>query len=124
MPASSATKACANRKRPPRQGSKVSTETHRSYARSEAMLERALKVIPLGSQTFSKSHTQYPRGAAPFFIDRAKGSRTWDVDGNEYIDFNNALCSVTLGHADADISAAVVDQLARGTIYSLSSPIE
>lgn len=94
------------------------------YSRSEAMLERALKVIPLGAQTFSKSYTQYPRGAAPFFIQRAEGARAWDVDGNEYIDFNNALCSVTLGHCDPDVTAAVTEQLARGTIYSLSNELE
>lgn len=88
------------------------------------MLERALKVIPLGAQTFSKSLTQYPLGASPFFIARAAGSRAWDVDGNEYVDFNNALASVTLGHADPDVTAAVTDQIGRGTIFSLSSEIE
>jgi glutamate-1-semialdehyde 2,1-aminomutase len=88
------------------------------------MLKRALRVIPLGSQTFSKSYTQYPRGAAPFFIQRAAGSKAWDVDGNEYIDFNNALCSVTLGHVDPDVTAAVADQLARGTIFTLASELE
>lgn len=96
----------------------------RSYTRSEEMLERALKVIPLGAQTFSKSLVHYPRGASPFFIQRAKGSRAWDVDGNEYVDFNNALCSVTLGHSDPDVSAAVTDQLERGTIFALSSELE
>lgn len=96
----------------------------RSYARSEEMLERALKVIPLGAQTFSKSLTQFPRGASPFFIDRAAGSRAWDVDGNEYIDFNNALCSVTLGHTDPEVGTAVADQLMRGTIFTLSSELE
>jgi len=88
------------------------------------MLARALRTIPLGAQTFSKSYTQYPRGAAPFFIERAEGARAWDVDGNEYVDFNNALCSVTLGHCDAEVTAAVADQLTRGTIFSLSSEIE
>ena len=96
----------------------------RSYDRSEGMLERALRVIPLGAQTFSKSLTQYPRGAAPFFIERAEGSRVRDVDGNEYVDFNNALCAVTLGHVDPDVTAAVMEQLHRGTIFSLSSEIE
>jgi glutamate-1-semialdehyde 2,1-aminomutase len=96
----------------------------RSYRRSEDMLERAFKVIPLGAQTFSKSITQFPRGASPFFIDRASGSRAWDVDGNEYIDFNNALCSVTLGHCDPDVSSAVAEQLERGTIFTLSSELE
>lgn len=94
------------------------------YAASEAMLERALKVVPLGAQTFSKSLTQYPRGAAPFFASHASGSKLWDVDGNEYVDFNNALCAVTLGHCDPDITEAVEAQLRRGTIFSLSSEIE
>ena len=88
------------------------------------MLDRALRVIPLGAQTFSKSITQYPRGAAPFFIERAAGAIAWDVDGNEYLDFNNALCSITLGHCDPEVSAAVHDQLGRGTIFSLSSELE
>jgi glutamate-1-semialdehyde 2,1-aminomutase len=96
----------------------------RSYACSEQMLERALNVIPLGAQTFSKSYTQYPRGAAPFFAERAQGSRTWDVDGNEYIDFNNALCSVTLGHVDPHVTGAVAEQLQKGTIFTLSSELE
>jgi glutamate-1-semialdehyde 2,1-aminomutase len=100
------------------------TETQHRYARSETLLERALNVIPLGAQTFSKSLTQYPRGAAPFFMDRAQGSRAWDVDGNEYIDFNNALCSVTLGHVDADVTRAVTEQLQKGTIFSLSAELE
>lgn len=96
----------------------------RDYSRSEALLQQALEVIPLGAQTFSKSLTQYPRGAAPFFIDRAEGACTWDVDGNQYVDFNNALCSVTLGHSDPDVTSAVADQLKRGTIFSLSSELE
>ncbi|MGE0483646.1 MAG: aminotransferase class III-fold pyridoxal phosphate-dependent enzyme [Gammaproteobacteria bacterium] len=96
----------------------------RSFAQSEALLARALEVIPLGTQTFSKSHVQYPRGAAPFFVERAQGSRVWDVDGNEYVDFVNALAAVTLGHCDADVSAAVRAQLEQGTIFSLPHRLE
>lgn len=88
------------------------------------MLARAEKVIPLGAQTFSKSRTQFPLGVSPYFAQRALGSRVWDVDGNEYIDLINALCSVTLGHCDPDVSRAVAAQLERGTIYSLSSELE
>lgn len=94
------------------------------YARSEQMLDEALKVIPLGSQTFSKSLTQYPRGVSPFFIKRGQGSTVWDVDGNAYTDFNNGLCSVTLGHADPDVNAAVAEQLKDGTTYPLAHPLE
>src|SRR5207249_4935855 len=68
----------------------------RSYKKSEAYLERAERVIPLGSQTFSKSRTQYPHGVSPYFITHGQGSRVWDLDGNEYIDFVNSLASVTL----------------------------
>lgn len=94
------------------------------YARSEEMLDEALKVIPLGSQTFSKSLTQYPRGVSPFFIARGEASTVWDVDGNAYTDFNNGLCSVTLGHADPDVNAAVAEQLKDGTTYPLAHPLE
>lgn len=94
------------------------------YRKSEAMLDRAERVIPLGAQTFSKSRTQYPRGVSPYFADRALGSRVWDVDGNEYIDFINAQCSVTLGHCDPDVTRAVQAQLQRGTIFTLSSELE
>lgn len=96
----------------------------RRYRQSEKLLEEALEFIPLGAQTFSKSITQYPRGAAPLFIDRAEGSAAWDVDGNRYVDFNNALCAITLGHCDPDVTAAVERELHRGTIFSLSSAIE
>lgn len=94
------------------------------YQASEAALERARRTIPLGAQTFSKSVTQYPFGVSPYFAARAKGSRIWDVDGNEYVDWVNALCAVTLGYCDPDVDAAVATQLQKGTLYSLSSPLE
>lgn len=94
------------------------------YQKSETLLERALKVIPLGSQTFSKSLTQYPYGVSPYFIVRGEGSRVWDVDGNEYIDFINSLASVTLGYNDTDVTDAVRAQLEDGVIFSLPHPLE
>lgn len=94
------------------------------YYHSEDLLERALKTIPLGSQTFSKSKTQYPLGVSPFFIQRGKGSRVWDVDGNEYIDFINSLAAITLGYCDPDVDAAVRAQLEDGVIFSLPHSIE
>lgn len=94
------------------------------YRRSAEMLARALRVVPLGSQTFSKSLTQYPQGVSPFFMARAKGSRAWDVDGNEYIDFVNGLAAITLGYCDPDVDAAVTAQMQQGTIFSLPHPLE
>ncbi len=94
------------------------------YQASEAYLQRAERVIPLGSQTFSKSRTQYPVGVSPLFIQRAKGSRAWDLDGNEYIDFASSLASITLGYGDAEVTQAVQAQLEEGVIFSLPHPIE
>lgn len=94
------------------------------YKKSEEFLRRAEKVIPLGSQTFSKSKTQYPFGVSPYFIQRGQGSRVWDVDGNEYIDFINGLAAITLGYSDPDVNQAVRAQLDQGVIYSLPHPLE
>lgn len=94
------------------------------YARSEALLARALRTIPLGAQTFSKSLTQYPYGVSPYFAARAEGARLWDVDGNEYVDFINALCAVTLGYGDPEVNAAVERQLKDGVVFSLSHALE
>ncbi len=94
------------------------------YKKSEQLLDRALESIPLASQTFSKSFTQYPRGASPFFIEKGKGSKVWDVDGNEYIDFVNSLAAVTLGYCDKDVDKAVQDQMKNGVTFSLPHKLE
>lgn len=98
--------------------------TSERYKQSEVFLARALRVIPLGSQTFSKSKTTLPYGVSPYFVDHAQGSRFWDVDGNEYIDFVNALGCVTLGYCDPDVDAAVRKQMERGVTFSLPHQLE
>ena len=94
------------------------------YARSEALLARALQTIPLGTQTFSKSLTQYPHGVSPYYLTRGRGARVWDADGNEYVDYIMSLCAVTLGYGDPDVTAAVKAQLEDGVILSLPHPLE
>lgn len=96
----------------------------RSFEKSQDFLKRAERVIPLGSQTFSKSRTQYPLGVSPYFIERGKGSHVWDMDGNEYTDFIMSLASITLGYGDADVSNAVAEQLQDGVIFSLPHRLE
>lgn len=95
-----------------------------NFLNSEKMLERAERSIPLGTQTFSKSKTQFPFGASPFYVSHGKGSKLWDVDCNEYIDFANSLAAITLGYSDDDINKAVKDQLEKGTIFSLPTELE
>jgi glutamate-1-semialdehyde 2,1-aminomutase len=94
------------------------------YRRSEELLARAEQTIPLGTQTFSKSRTQFPFGVSPFYAARAQGSRLWDADGNEYIDFVSSLAAVTLGYNDPDVTAAVREQLNKGVIFSLPTELE
>ena len=94
------------------------------YKKSDQLLERALKSIPLASQTFSKSLTQYPKGVSPFFIEKGDGSKVWDVDGNEYIDFVNSLLSITVGYCDKEIDSAVQEQMKNGVTFSLPHTLE
>ena len=94
------------------------------FLESERLLRLAEAVIPLGSQTFSKSRTQYPVGVSPFFASKGSGSYLWDVDGNKYVDLVASLAAVTLGYGDPEINKAVKRQLKRGVSLSLSSKLE
>lgn len=94
------------------------------YKNSSNFLVKAEALIPLGSQTFSKSRTQYPVGISPLFIHKAKGCHAWDIDGNKYIDLVSSLASVTLGYQNSTVDAAVKKQLRRGTIFSLPGKLE
>jgi glutamate-1-semialdehyde 2,1-aminomutase len=94
------------------------------YNNSEIFLERALQLIPLGSQTFSKSKTTLPYGVSPYFIDKGLGSKIWDLDGNEYIDFVSALCAITLGYQDKDVDNSVITQMKNGVTFSLPHSLE
>jgi glutamate-1-semialdehyde 2,1-aminomutase len=66
------------------------------------------------------------RFAAPFpkYIDRAEGSRKWEVDGTEYIDYAMGSASLLLGHAHPDVVAAVTEQAAKGSFFADCHPLE
>ena len=96
----------------------------RPISRSGAYTERAERVIPGISQTFSKNPNQFVRGVSPAFLERGQDGHVWDVDGNEFIDFPMSLLPVVLGHNDPDVTTAVQSQIAQGTIYSLPHPLE
>jgi glutamate-1-semialdehyde aminotransferase/spore coat polysaccharide biosynthesis protein SpsF (cytidylyltransferase family)/predicted dehydrogenase len=96
----------------------------RPIEKSKAWLERANKVIPGGSQTFSKGANQHVRGVAPMFLAKGKGCRVWDVDGNEYVDYIQGLLPNILGYAHEGVNAAVTEQLAQGHSFSLPHPLE
>jgi glutamate-1-semialdehyde 2,1-aminomutase len=94
------------------------------YKKSEEHLKRAENTIPLGSQTFSKSRTQYPVGVSPLYAKKASGCHLWDLDGNKYIDLVSSLASVTIGYNNKKINFAVKKQLLRGVSFSLPGALE
>ena len=94
------------------------------YEKSNEHLKRAIKSIPTGSQTFSKSHYSLPKGAAPLFVEKGLGSRVWDVDGNEYVDLVNGLLSVSIGYCDPEVDEAIKNQLHKGINFSLPHKLE
>lgn len=100
------------------------TDTPAVFPRSLALLERAKKVIPCATQTLSKGYTQWSPGAAPQFLESARGCEVTDVDGNVYIDYGMALGPYILGYADPDVDAAVARQLGKGVTFTLPHPLE
>src|SRR3990172_11178700 len=95
-----------------------------NFSKSNEWLERAREVIPVASQTFSKSPMYYPIGASPLAISHGKGSHVWDLDHNEYIDFVCALGPITLGYCYPVTDKAIQEQLKKGIIFSLPSSLE
>ena len=63
-------------------------------------------------------------GREPFFVDRAEGSRIWDVDGNEYIDYVGTWGPAILGHAPAVVIDAIRAAAARGVSFGIPNPLE
>jgi glutamate-1-semialdehyde 2,1-aminomutase len=94
------------------------------YLKSIQHLKRAEETIPLGSQTFSKSRTQYPVGISPHYASKSRGAEIWDIDVNKYIDLVSALASVTLGYGDKKVNQAVKKQLSHGVSMSLPGKLE
>ena len=66
--------------------------------KSAALHERAKKSLPLGVASSFQSYEPYP-----LFMTDARGSRIWDVDGNEYIDFDMAFGVLAAGHSHPDV---------------------
>jgi glutamate-1-semialdehyde-2,1-aminomutase len=87
-------------------------------------LNKVKKIIPCATQTLSKGYTQWSVGAAPLFIESGKGCEVTDIDGNVFIDYGMALGPFILGYSDSDVNNAVIDQLEKGTMFTLPSTLE
>ncbi len=88
-------------------------------SKSKALYERARKVLPAGVSYGIRYFEPYP-----FYTAKAKGSKLYDVDGNEYIDFWLGHTARILGHSPPAVIEAVKRQLENGTHYGTSHELE
>jgi len=87
--------------------------------KSKALYERAKKVLPAGVSYGIRYFEPYP-----FYTAKAKGSKLYDVDGNEYVDFWLGHTALILGHNPSAVVEAVKRQLENGTHYGTCHELE
>jgi len=95
-----------------------------TISESLKLYEQAKEIMPPVTQTMAKGPGQYSLGAAPIYLKKGKGSRVWDVDGNEYLDWNAAIGPLSLGYAWPAVDKAIIDQLGDGITFSLMHELE
>lgn len=95
-----------------------------NFENSRQLLERAWKVIPSATQTFSKGPNQWPGKVSPNYLQKGEGAWVWDVDGNKFLDYLMALGPIILGYNNTRVNEAVTRQLKDGTIFSQMHPLE
>jgi glutamate-1-semialdehyde 2,1-aminomutase len=83
------------------------------------MYRRAMKVLPGGTDSNFRAW-----GEDTIYVDRGKGGRVWDLDGNEYVDLRMGYGPVILGHADPRVDDAVNEAMRTGVSFSLTSEQE
>ncbi|HET7628303.1 MAG TPA: glutamate-1-semialdehyde 2,1-aminomutase [Bacillales bacterium] len=87
----------------------------RSFAKSEAAFAEAKKKMPGGVNSPARAFQSV--GRTPVFMERGKGSRIYDIDGNEYIDYVLSFGPLILGHADEEVVAAIKAAAEKGTSF-------
>jgi glutamate-1-semialdehyde 2,1-aminomutase len=91
-------------------------------SRSSDLFHAAQKHIPGGVNSPVRAFRHVD--AEPFFVERAKGAKVWDVDGNEYIDYVGSWGPAVLGHAPGVVVDAVRETTARGLSFGIPNPLE
>ena len=91
------------------------------FERSRELLARAVEVIPRGIYG-TKSPAMVVPGSFPYYADRGRGCRFYDVDGNEYIDYLCGFGGNLLGYADPAVDRAASEALKRG--FGFNTPCE
>jgi len=91
-------------------------------SRSSQLFAAAQKNIPGGVNSPVRAFRNVD--GAPFFVVRAKGSKIWDVDGKEYIDYVASWGPAILGHAAKAVVDAVREAATRGLSFGIPNPLE
>src|SRR5438067_6230908 len=89
---------------------------------SRKLQKRAEAVIPGGVDSPVRAFGAV--GGEPPFIVRGEGSRIWDADGNEYIEYLGSWGPLILGHAAPEVVEAVIAAARNGTSFGASTPLE
>lgn len=99
-------------------------EEYPDITESDKLYKRALGIMTPVTQTLAKSPGQYIKGIAPKYLKKGKGSHVWDVDGNEYIDYNMAIGPLSLGYCYDKVDNAITEQLKDGITFSMMHELE
>jgi glutamate-1-semialdehyde 2,1-aminomutase len=91
-------------------------------SRSSDLFARAQARVPGGVNSPVRAFRNV--GGEPFFVQKASGSRIWDVDGKEYIDYVGSWGPAVLGHAPSVVTDAVADAASRGLSFGIPNPLE
>ena len=92
------------------------------WEKSHRLFKKACKLIPGGVNSPVRAFKAV--GGTPIFIDRARGSKIYDVDGNFYIDYVLSWGPLILGHAHPKVVKALKKAIERGTSYGAPTPLE
>jgi len=90
--------------------------------KSRQLYERTLGVLIEASSSSSRGPANF--GKYPIFMERGRGSRIYDVDGNEYIDWMMAFGALPLGHAHPEVVDAISEAAASGAHFATATPVE
>lgn len=96
-----------------------------NLTQSNELYEIARELLPGGTQLLSKRPERFAPGQWPAYYKEAKGCEIIDIDGNRFLDFStNGIGCCTLGYADPDVNAAVIEKINQGSMSSLNCPEE
>jgi len=95
-----------------------------SFKKSNIFFNKVKKIIPLASQTFSKSYLFLDEKFSPLFCTHAKKQFIYDLDGNKFLDFVSGLGSISIGYGIKAIDKKVKKKIDSGVTYSLSHKLE